>query len=229
MENNHSSTIHPFDDPVILELDAILSKSLFNESGRGALLIATSHVEDFLASLIKAVMPIEVSAKDKDRLFAYPGPLCSFSSKIELAYAFRLIDKSLYDNLNALRKIRNDAAHKPAEFALEELSQKMIAVYSLGPGFYTLINGTSTEFVVKQRIERVEKYLKEQGYSEKETGEKIVSLFSEPEKIKAIEKEIPFWELRLGICLMCFLLLHQKEKLTNITRCIRTWADLNKD
>jgi hypothetical protein len=218
----------PFDRPEIIELDRVLSDSLFNESGRGALLIATSYTEEYLTKLIEEALPVEITINHRNKLFFYPGPLSSLSSKIELAYCFRLIDKEIYECLNALRKIRNDAAHSRSEFALHELTEKLISVYNMGPGVYTLINELSTKFVVKQRIEGVERILIEHGFSEKDKEKKLMELFSSPERIEEVKRAIPFWELRLGVCLLCFLLLDQKDKLAALTKGIRTWGDLDK-
>ena len=68
-------TFSPFDYPEIHELFSDLFKELFNESGRGAILISTTYVEQHLTKLIEAVLPADISKKEKERLFLYPGPL----------------------------------------------------------------------------------------------------------------------------------------------------------
>jgi hypothetical protein len=45
-------TFSPFDYPEIHELFSDLFKELFNESGRGAILISTTYVEQHLTKLI---------------------------------------------------------------------------------------------------------------------------------------------------------------------------------
>ncbi len=83
--------------------------SLTNESERGAVLIGASKVEVYLEKLLNIILPSKTKAY-KSRLLNYRGPLSSLSGKIELLYAFRIVDEQVYNSLNALRKIRNEAA-----------------------------------------------------------------------------------------------------------------------
>lgn len=85
------------DKPEIKELYFELLNSLLEESGRGALLVATAHVDDQLIKLIEAVLPPDSSKTFKKGLLYNHGPLSTLSSKIEVCYAFRLIDKRLYN------------------------------------------------------------------------------------------------------------------------------------
>jgi hypothetical protein len=54
----------------------------------------------------------------KKRLFQGYGPLSSFSSKIDLSYAFSIIDRETFVELNKLREIRNRIAHSKDLFSL---------------------------------------------------------------------------------------------------------------
>ena len=101
------------------ELNSDMIYKLSNESERGAVLIGTSKIEEYLELFVKKILPND-SKKYQKKLLQYPGPLSSFSSKIELLYAFRYINHQFYVSLNILRSIRNNAAHSYIDFDLEE-------------------------------------------------------------------------------------------------------------
>src|SRR6476620_2485437 len=142
----------PFDLPEIKELFNILLDKLFLESGRGAILIATAHVDDQLTSLLEEVMPANLSKNQKERLFKYPGHLSSFSAKIELSYAFRIIDENIYNCLNSLRKIQNDSANSSASFELHELNEKLKGIYNIGPSMREFIGEMAIKMLVKSKM-----------------------------------------------------------------------------
>ena len=91
---------------------------LREESDRGAVLVGAAFLDDLLQELLAAffVDPASLSsAKERDRLnglFQPNGAAGSFSSRITLAYALGLISKRDCDDLNLVREIRNDFAHK---------------------------------------------------------------------------------------------------------------------
>jgi len=219
----------PFDNPEIKKLFSDLLDSLFDESGRGALLIATSHVDDHLTKLIESSLPSDLSNTHKDKLFRYPGPLSSFSSKIELAYVFRLIGKNLYDSLNALRKLRNDAAHSLEKFELHELNEKLKPIYNLGPGVSAVIRETSITALVKFKADLVKKILDESEIEEEAKKEIFEKTFKDKDKLEILEKQIPFWELVYGLSLLCGLIVYYKDKTSKLTKDLRIWSDLLKE
>jgi hypothetical protein len=59
--------------------------------------------------LIAACRPLSNTLKAK--IFDGYGPLNQFSAKIDIAYIFDLIDKTTYDDLRAIKDIRNKFAH----------------------------------------------------------------------------------------------------------------------
>ncbi len=124
--------------PAITELlanvmidEATLSyfRSLFKESDRGAVLISATRLEEKLELLHRTHITHQVADPKKvlEELFRPYAPLSSFSAKIQLAYAYGLIDAEDYADLNIIRKIRNDAAHTSVEFSFEppEIAQKI--------------------------------------------------------------------------------------------------------
>lgn len=215
-----------FEHPKIKELFNVLLENLLEESGRGAILIATAHADDFLTELIKTTLPNELSKKERERLLNYPGHLSSFSAKIELAYAFRLISKTLRDSLNALRKVRNDAAHSSLPFDLFELQQKMESVYDLGNNSPIVIRNTATRMLVTMKIGKIKESFKNAGYSDEQTNKALENLSNDKERMDIINKQIPHWELIYGICLICGMIINSTEQISKVKTGISTWDDL---
>jgi DNA-binding MltR family transcriptional regulator len=65
--------------------------------------------EQLLRALLTKMRPL--NAKLKNKLFDGYGPLSSFSAKIDMSYALSTVTKEQHDDLNTVRKIRNDFAH----------------------------------------------------------------------------------------------------------------------
>ncbi len=226
---NHDKKFNPFDYPEVSQLFEDLLDRLFEESGRGALLIATAYVDEHLTKLIESVLPKDISKNHKDRLFKYPGQLSSFSSKIELAYIFRLINKNIYSSLNSLRKIRNDAAHSSIKFQLHELNEKLKSIYDLGPGISTFIKNISTKELVDHKIDRVKKILETSELDDESRQEILENTFREKEKLEIMERQIPFWELAYGLSFLCGVIAYEKSKISILTKDIYTLSSLLKN
>lgn len=184
--------IDPFDHAEIKHLTGILLNNIFDESGRGAILIATSHVEDHLTKLIEVTLPKGISNNHKNKLLKYPGPLSSFSAKIELAYVFRLINKNLYDSLNSLRKIRNDAAHNPSKFELHELNERLKSVYNLGDGVSNFIKKISTEMIIRKKNALLKNILKNQVFLLRTKRQKLKKYFRTKSILKLLSDRFLF-------------------------------------
>ncbi len=82
---------------------------LRDESDRAVALIVTSWVDDALAEMLKRRLVQD--HKIIDKMFDYMGPLGTFSSRIGLAYLVGRVSKPVHDNLETIRKIRNEFAH----------------------------------------------------------------------------------------------------------------------
>jgi DNA-binding MltR family transcriptional regulator len=218
----------PFDYTEIKNLYIELINKLLVESGRGAILIATSYVDDFLTDLIVDVLPKEQSKSQRNRLLEYPGPLSSFSAKIELAYSFRLISQNLYNCLNALRKVRNNAAHSATSFELHELNEQMKEVYNVGETMPEIIKKFSTEMLIEVKLHGISPIINKLDITTEQKQKKIIELFEGKEGKAMIEKQLPFWELIHGICFICGMIIHQKKQISSLTNGINTWAGLAK-
>lgn len=99
-------------NPLLGELAAqfFQFRTLLNsESDRASALMAAAFLDDQLRMLLEANL-----VQDKKvllRILDQRGPLATFSSRIDMAYAMGLIGKRTLLDLNLLRKIRNEFAH----------------------------------------------------------------------------------------------------------------------
>ena len=86
------------------------------ESDRAAIVMAGSFAEHYLATFIRDFM---IEDEDVERLFA-SGPLSSFDARINIAYAFSLIEKPQRDDLRIIKSVRNRFAHSPRAISLKQ-------------------------------------------------------------------------------------------------------------
>jgi hypothetical protein len=217
--------IPPFDYPEIKQLFRHLLDSLLEESGRGAVLIGTTHVDDYLLKLLSDALPNQES-KFKSRLFNYPGPLSSFSARIELAFAFRLIHKNLYDALNELRKVRNDAAHSSAHFSLIDFKDRITKVYQLGPGFPDFVLNEARRMLVTAKIDIVRTLFDENDIPDELREHHIKRFTTDASLIKSLEEQAPHWELIFGISFICGFLMYIREKTLAVATENVIWSSL---
>ncbi len=82
---------------------------LDSETDRGWSLMAASYLDYELERLLR--VKLVGGKKHLDLLFDYSGPLGTFSSKINIAYSLGFISKISLNDLNLIRKIRNDFGH----------------------------------------------------------------------------------------------------------------------
>ena len=80
---------------------------LTRESDRGCVLVAAAMLDELLADLFRKFLRPGTA----DELLKQGSPLGFFSSRIQMAYAMGIINKEARDDLEIIRRIRNDAAH----------------------------------------------------------------------------------------------------------------------
>src|ERR1019366_6243223 len=80
---------------------------LVSESDRGCILVGAALLDEELAGLFRAILIPELSRE----MLKVDRPLGSFSARSQMAYALGLIHKQDFDDLDIVRKIRNDTAH----------------------------------------------------------------------------------------------------------------------
>lgn len=78
-----------------------------NESPRGMVIIASAQLEALLQKIIETYLSVHLS----DIRYIFSSHLTSFDGKINLARSLKIIDKTIYYDLNIIRQIRNEFAH----------------------------------------------------------------------------------------------------------------------
>lgn len=108
-------------EPEIEQLGAFLF-SFNKESDRGAALVAASMLDDRLEKILSAFL-IESSAA-KDLISGFNAPLGTFSSRASAAAALGLIQENEFNEITAIRKIRNEFGHgwEPLTFESENVA-----------------------------------------------------------------------------------------------------------
>ncbi len=84
-------------------------KEFQNESDRACALLGTSFLDEQLKGLLESFL---IDDKKIKELFSGYGPLASFSSRINMAYALGFLSKTEFSDLELIRKIRNEFAHE---------------------------------------------------------------------------------------------------------------------
>lgn len=133
------------------------------------MLVRTSVLDANLEILIQLRMP-NLSNRLREKLFEGYGPVATFSAKIDIAYAFDIIDQDTRQTLNALRVIRNAFAHNKAgvHFGHEDIA-KLVAKLPPSPEaqdddddymtFIRVVSGLQETFVRRIYEEQGQDYL----------------------------------------------------------------------
>ena len=85
-----------------------ITKIFEAESDRGAVLILAAYLEEVIGCLIATSCISEAAAND---ILEFRGPAGGFDLKVRLCYALGIIHESEKRGLDAIRRIRNAAAH----------------------------------------------------------------------------------------------------------------------
>lgn len=215
-----------FNLPEIDEIFVHFKDTLLDESERGAILIGTEKVDEQLSKLIERILPRK-SRKYKEKLLKYPGVLSSFSAKIELAYAFRLISEELRISLNNLRKIRNEAAHSSNSFSIADYRKGFEEIFTVvltplqlqNMALSLMFNPDFGDIHSAQRFENM---------TEEEKREEVNRMIEDTGFIGDVEKQIPRWELMFGLSMICVIIKREEDKILELLGKSKTWSELNK-
>lgn len=79
------------------------------ETARGSALFAGSYLESILEKVLRG--KLIGSEKHLNELLSFNGAIGSFSNKINVSYSIGLISKDILNDLNIIRKIRNEFGH----------------------------------------------------------------------------------------------------------------------
>jgi DNA-binding MltR family transcriptional regulator len=97
-------------------------EELQNESPRAAVIIAAAFLDAQLRNLLSTFLIDDPQVVDE--LLGTGenahGPLSSFWARIRAAYSMGLISRSMYDDLDSVRKIRNKFGHKMHGYTFDE-------------------------------------------------------------------------------------------------------------
>lgn len=199
---NAAKLLESLDTSEFWDVNSDFAVKLTNESDRGAILIGGAKIDEYLERLIHAFLP----SKEKSftsRLFNYPGPLSSFSGKIELSYAFRLIDLDLYNCLNALRKIRNDAAHSSSNFTLAAVKEKVESIYDIEEEFPKVVHHLAYGHLVKWKLHQIKSALEKENLHEFNHEELWKERVPDPDKDEVFQEQLTIWKLSYGLTFLC--------------------------
>jgi hypothetical protein len=123
-----------------------LNRLLRELDERGLILTLAAFAEDTLGDLLKAFL---ITGDATGQLLSgFNAPLGTLSARIKMAYALGLITKNQYDDLERLRKIRNEFAHnwEPVSFSDDKISSYIAAL-----NFSSLVKEFPQSHLVKVR------------------------------------------------------------------------------
>lgn len=119
---------------------------LLNESDRGAVLVATSFVEEAMEHLLRAVFTAKSPNKNSEEFVPQieqllePGTRSSigdFASRISVSFVIGIIDSDMKQSLDELRELRNSYSHRKKKGGKPELTSEILHKISspiIGPG-----------------------------------------------------------------------------------------------
>jgi mannitol operon repressor len=90
----------------------ILTNELSRESERAAALLAAGYLDHLLGEFLATHMVVAQSQVEEMLYKNGNGPLGTFSARMDLAYCLGLLSVDEHRDLNLIRKIRNDFAHR---------------------------------------------------------------------------------------------------------------------
>jgi DNA-binding MltR family transcriptional regulator len=95
-----------------------IEKEFYGESDRSVVVLQGAAAENSLEWALRNRMRPDLARDVADDLFAFNGPLGTFSSKIVMSYALSIFGKITYHDLEIIRELRNAFAHnrKPLRF-----------------------------------------------------------------------------------------------------------------
>lgn len=105
--------------------------ALHGESDRGVVLMCLGYVDERMKALVEAAFSaFEGRERACRSLLEFPGPLSTLSSRQRLAYCIGLIGDGEYAAVEALRKIRNHAAHgfEPFSFSDSPTADRLVSI-----------------------------------------------------------------------------------------------------
>jgi hypothetical protein len=106
-------------EPQFKHLEALEQELYASGSDRTTVVMFGSFLEINLERLLLKAMRQDLNSKDRRQLFEYEGAVGTFSSKIIVAYALRLIGPMTRGDLDLIRFLRNEFAHSRIPFGFK--------------------------------------------------------------------------------------------------------------
>jgi hypothetical protein len=203
------------DHPEVLPVLESVLNTLVGESDRGAVLIGTSVIDEYLAKAFRYSASPLVSKRMLDNLLKYPGPLSSFAATTDVAFATGVIGPDLHSSIHRLRKIRNVVAHSPSTFKLSEHHDELWRMYDVGPGVPSFINQTAAKMLLDGFCENIrdsqeKKPIEDRVFqSPKEVLERLHEM---PDTMSLLQEKALRLELGIAIAMICALLVFHWER-----------------
>lgn len=99
-----------------------VSKELWGESERASVIVGSALLDETLRQIITNFLIQDKTSKKKHdkELFEGYGPLATFSARIKIAFRLGLISENEKRNLDLIRKMRNDFAHKIDDLSFDD-------------------------------------------------------------------------------------------------------------
>ena len=177
-----TAPIEPEEEDFVFGGLNLLNKSLRDLDERGLVLSLAAFAEESLGQLLAAFM-LSTDATSQ-LLKGFNAPLGTFSSRIKAAYALGLIAKDQSEDLERLRKIRNEFAHswRPITFGNPKIAPHIRALNysSIDDKFPETprekVHSSLTALLVELRSEANQINIK--GAKAKLTGSRLLALFS---------------------------------------------------
>ena len=226
MTSHSTAILEKMQESTYTELNVDFLFKLTNESERGALLIGGSKVEEYLENFIVKLLPSQ-QKEYTGRLLNYPGPLSSFAGKIELTYAFRVIDKRLYNSLSTLRKLRNEAAHSSDTFYIQNIREKLESIYDFEDGFKDVVHKLAYENLIKFKKNKLKKGLKNSNLSDYDYDKLWTEHVPNPDENETIQNHLIVWKLSYGLTFLCLKIEAISDDYSFMQGKDKIWIDIN--
>lgn len=187
---------------------------IVSESDRGAVLITAEIVNQALEKRIAGDLPEFLNTKkQKSELLSFNGLLGTFSSRIRFAALKGWIGEVPFNAVDALRKLRNDAAHVDSPFVLNDDRSKALLTRFLetGTGVAVTIHNINVEILLMDYLEtlrtRGAELQADLGHNPFETNAMIYEVLKrQPDWQRPLEQRIPKLNLAIGAYLFVALL-----------------------
>ncbi|MER9018906.1 hypothetical protein [Mesorhizobium sp. M0898] len=189
-------------------------EEIVGESDRGATLITAEIINMALEKLIVSCLPpFLTSRKRRKDILDFSGPLGTFSARIKFAAIQGWISETAFNAVEALRELRNVAAHIDAAFSLGDAENKarLSRFLETGDGVAVQIHNINVGLLVTDYFEKLKSsgpaIRDEIGINPFETNQMIADeLTKRPDWSKPLEERLPKLNMAVGAYLFVGLL-----------------------